>query len=96
MTNALSSSSGDSRNSKGSTTSCVGNWQKARSDQWQARLDDLDLQAHLGAMDAQETLDPLVERLRNAWLDARQRFDSGTSTASDVIDQLRDGFEQAR
>ncbi len=68
---------------------------EARSDQWQARIDDLDLQAHLGAMDAQDTLDPLVEQLRNAWLDARQRFDSRASTASEVIDQLRDGFEQA-
>jgi predicted nuclease with TOPRIM domain len=68
---------------------------EARSDQWQARIEDLEVQAHLGAMEAQDTLDPLVEQLRNAWLEARQRFDSGASTASDVIDQLRDGFEQA-
>jgi chromosome segregation ATPase len=68
---------------------------EARSDQWQARIDDLDVQAHLGAMEAQDRLDPLIEQLRGAWLDARRRFDSGASTASDVIDQLRDGFEQA-
>jgi hypothetical protein len=68
---------------------------EARSDQWQARIDDLDVQAHLGAMEAEDKLEPLIEQLRNKWLDARRQFDSGASTASDVIDQLRDGFEQA-
>jgi hypothetical protein len=68
---------------------------EARSDQWQARIDDLDVQAHLGAMEASDRLQPLLDKLRNQWLDARQQFDSGTSTASDVIDKLRDGFEQA-
>jgi hypothetical protein len=68
---------------------------EARSDQWQARIDDLDVQAHLAAMEAEDRLEPLIERLRNQWLDARRQFDSGASTASDVIDRLRDGFEQA-
>ena len=68
---------------------------EARSDQWQARIDDLDVQAHLGAMEASDRLQPLLEKLRNRWLDARKSFESSTSVASDVIDQLRDGFEQA-
>jgi hypothetical protein len=68
---------------------------EARSDQWQARIDDLDVQAHLGAMEASDRLQPLLEKLRNQWLDARQSFENSTSIASDVIDQLRDGFEQA-
>lgn len=68
---------------------------EARSDQWEARIDDLEVQAHLGAMDAEDRLDPLVERLRNGWLDMRKRLDQGADTASEVIDQLRDGFEQA-
>lgn len=68
---------------------------EARADQWQARIDDLDVQAHLATMEAEDRLQPLVERLRNQWLDARRQFENGTSTASDVIDRLRDGFEQA-
>jgi len=68
---------------------------EARSDQWQARIDDLDVQAHLGKMEANDRMQPLIEKLRNQWLDARQQFESGASTASDVIDRLRDGFEQA-
>lgn len=68
---------------------------EARSDQWQARIDDLEVQAHLGAMEAEDRLNPLIDRLRSSWLDMRQRLDEGTSTAGDVIDQLRDGFEQA-
>jgi prefoldin subunit 5 len=68
---------------------------EARSDQWQARIDDLEVQAHLGAMEAEDRLSPLIDRLRSSWLDMRQRLDESTSTASDVIDQLRDGFEQA-
>lgn len=68
---------------------------EARSDQWQARIDDLEVQAHLGAMEAEDRLDPLIERLRNSWLEMRKHLDQGADTASDVIDQLRDGFEQA-
>jgi hypothetical protein len=68
---------------------------EARSDQWQARIDDLDLQAHLGKMEANDRLQPLIDKLRDQWLDARQQFESSAATASDVIDRLRDGFEQA-
>jgi len=68
---------------------------EARSDQWQARIDDLDVQAHLATMEVEDRLEPLIERLRNQWLDARRQFDSTASTASDAIDRLRDGFEQA-
>lgn len=68
---------------------------EARADQWRARIDDLDVQAHLASMELGDRLEPLIEKLRNQWLDARKSIESSASIASDMIDRLRDGFEKA-
>jgi hypothetical protein len=67
----------------------------AELDQWRARIDDLEVQVHLGSLDARDRLSPLVEDLRNAWLDARAGISSTSDTASDVVDKIRSGLEQA-
>ncbi|MBS1837559.1 MAG: hypothetical protein JST64_07660 [Actinobacteria bacterium] len=64
-------------------------------DQWKARIDDLEVQMHLGAMGAMDRLTPLVEKLRNSYLDARSSV-SGTATAAgDATDRIRKGLEAA-
>lgn len=68
---------------------------RAELDQWRARIDDLEVQAHLGSLEVRDELAPLVEGLRNTWLDARSRIESGSDTTTEVIDALRDGLEQA-
>ena len=50
---------------------------------------------HLGAMDTSDRLAPLVEALRNRYLDAKAQVEGATSTAADVVEQLRSGLEQA-
>ena len=68
---------------------------EAELDQWRARIDDLEVQAHLGSLEVKERLDPVVEELRNKWLDAREQVTNSAETASEVIDTLRKGLEHA-
>jgi hypothetical protein len=68
---------------------------RAELDQWQGRIDDLEVQIHLGSMAASDRLAPFVEELRNRWLDAQRQLDGASSTASDVAGTLLRGLEQA-
>ncbi len=68
---------------------------EAELDQWRGRIDDLEVQARLGSMSVQDRLMPMVEELRNAWLDARERAGERAETASEVTGRLREGFERA-
>jgi predicted nucleic acid-binding Zn-ribbon protein len=67
----------------------------AELDLWRGRIDDLEVQARLGSMSVQDRLLPVVEELRNTWLDARARVTEGADTASEVGERLRKGLEQA-
>ncbi len=68
---------------------------EAELDQWRARIDELEVQAHLGSLEVKSELDPVIEELRNRWLDAREKVSASTDTASEVFDALRSGVEQA-
>jgi len=68
---------------------------KARLEQWEGRIDDLEVQAHLGSMELNERLTPIIETLRNRWLDAKGQLDGASATANDVFDILRKGCEQS-
>ena len=64
-------------------------------DQWKGRIDDLEVQLHLGAMAGRDRLAPLVETLRNSYLDARENLTDTASAAGDVTGRIRKGLEQA-
>jgi multidrug resistance efflux pump len=68
---------------------------QAQRDQWQGRIDDLEVQMHLGAMEANDRVNSLMDQLRTKWAEARGQFDEATSTASSVADTLRSGLEKA-
>ncbi len=68
---------------------------KAQLDQWRGRIDDLEVQMHLGAMDASDKLTALMHQLRDKWADARRQIDESISTASGVTDTVRTGLENA-
>lgn len=67
----------------------------AELDQWQGRIDDLEVQAHLGSMAVRDRLTPVVEDLRNAWLEAKTRLGEGKETTTAVTERLRSGLEHA-
>jgi TolA-binding protein len=67
----------------------------AQIEQWQARIDDLEVQVHLGAMEANQKLAPLMDQLRNTWIEARAQLEDKAETASSVADTLRTGVENA-
>jgi molecular chaperone GrpE (heat shock protein) len=67
----------------------------AEFDQWRGRIDDLELQAKLGSMGVQDRVMPVVEQLRDLWLDARERTGDGAETATEVAGRLREGVESA-
>lgn len=71
--------------------------QLARSEleRWKERIDDLQVQIHLGTLELGDRVDPLMERLRNRWLDAKQQVDDGSSTAGDAFDAVRSGLDRA-
>ena len=67
----------------------------AQRQQWQGRVDDLELQAHLGAMEVNERVQPLLDDLRSKWAEARSHFEGAASTAGGVTDALRSSMESA-
>ena len=64
-------------------------------DDWKARIDQLEVQAHLAQMDADDEIQPLVEQLRNRWLDAKAQFDKAGSAAGGAIGTVGDGVRSA-
>ena len=68
---------------------------EAQLDQWQGRIEDLEVQMHLGAMEASDELTALMDRLRGKWADARRQFEKSIATASSVGDTVRTGLENA-
>lgn len=70
-------------------------WTKAQIDQWQGRIEDLEVQTHLGVADANDKLTALMDQLRNKWTDARRQFEDATLTASSAADTVRTGLENA-
>ena len=67
----------------------------AQLDQWKGRIDELEVQMHLGRLDAEDQMEPVVEQLRNWWLDAREQVGNAGSVAGDAFSSLRSGVEQA-
>ncbi len=68
---------------------------KAQIDQWQARIEDLEVQLHLGAMETSDRVTTLMDQLRSRWSDARRQFEDAAATAGTVADTVRTGLESA-
>ncbi len=67
---------------------------QAELETWRARIDDVEVQVHLASLDAQDRIQPLIDGVRNAWLDAQATLSATTDTASDVVDDIRVGLER--
>jgi hypothetical protein len=68
---------------------------RAQLDLWQGRIEDLEVQMHLGAMEASDKLTALMDQLRAKWADARRQIEESITTASSVADTVRTGLENA-
>ena len=68
---------------------------RAQIEQWQGRIDDLEVQVNLGSMEVDERVAPLVQGLRDHWLEAQEKLTNAPGTAGDVLDALRGGLDQA-
>jgi predicted nucleic acid-binding Zn-ribbon protein len=66
---------------------------QAQLDQWYGRIEDLELQAHLGAMDTQDRIRALVAQAREVWQDAKRQVEGTASSASDVAGEVRSRLE---
>ena len=64
-------------------------------DDWKARIDQLEVQAHLAQMDADDQLEPLLEQMRNRWLDAKAQFDKASNAAGGAVSTVTDGVRSA-
>ncbi|MCY7401726.1 MAG: hypothetical protein LH477_12395 [Nocardioides sp.] len=67
----------------------------ARVDRWQERIEDLELQVHLSAMDGSEQIALLSEKLRNQWERTRSEVDDASSAVTTAAETLRAGLEEA-
>lgn len=62
---------------------------------WKARIDQLEVQARLGSMEARDEINPVLDRLRNLVLDARAQVDQSQSSVGGAIDSLRESLVSA-
>lgn len=67
----------------------------AQREQWQGRIDELELQAHLGAVEANDRVQSLMADLRSKWEGVRAQIGEEAATAGAVTDTLRQGMEGA-
>jgi regulator of replication initiation timing len=68
---------------------------EAQLDQWQGRIEDLEVQMHLGAMEGNDNLRSLMDQLRDRWADSRRQFEESIKTASSVAETVRNGLQSA-
>ncbi len=68
---------------------------KTQVEQWQARIDDLQVQVHLGAMETNDHLNTLIDQFGSRWATARTQMEDASATATEVGDTLRVGLENA-
>ncbi len=67
----------------------------ARVEQMQGRIDDMELQAHLATMEANDRVSTIRQDLVDQWRDAKAQVLRSKHTAADVLDTVRDGIDAA-
>jgi hypothetical protein len=68
---------------------------EAQLEQWEGRVDDLEVQLHLGGMELRDRLEPIVQSIRDQLEETRSRVADGASSASEAAATIRDGVEKA-
>ena len=68
---------------------------RTRIEQWAGRLDDLELQFHLGRMEADERLSAALADVRHRIATARARAESRGEAAEEAVEAVTSGVEHA-
>lgn len=68
---------------------------RTRIEQWAGRLDDLELQYHLGRMEADERLSAALADVRHRIAKARARAESRGEAAEEAVEAVTSGVEHA-
>lgn len=66
---------------------------QAQIDQWHGRIEDLEVQAHLAAMDSGDRITALIDQVRVRVRDVRGQVDEATSTVSGRVETTRSTIE---
>jgi chromosome segregation ATPase len=56
---------------------------RAERDRWQGRIEDLELQMHLGAMETSDRLATLLDQVQAQWAEAKVQLESAASAAGE-------------
>lgn len=68
---------------------------RTRIEQWAGRLDDLELQYHLGRMEADERLSAALADVRHRIAKARARAENRGEAAEEAVEAVTSGVERA-
>lgn len=71
---------------------------QAEIDQWQGRIEDLELQVHLAAVETNDKLKGLLDQLQRRWADARVQLETTTTAAAaatEAFDSMRTSLQTA-
>jgi ribosomal protein L29 len=68
---------------------------QARFEQWAGRIDDLEVQAHLARMEADDRVAALISDVRSRIAKGRAQARVAGATATGVADALTEGVEKA-
>ena len=68
---------------------------RTRIEQWAGRLDDLELQYHLGRMEADERLAATLADVRHRIAKARARVENRGEAAEEAVEAVTSGVEHA-
>jgi outer membrane murein-binding lipoprotein Lpp len=68
---------------------------KTRMENWQGRIDDLEVQIHAGAVETSEKLTAKMDQLRSTWADTKKQWEAAVSTAASAGDTVHTGLQNA-
>jgi hypothetical protein len=68
---------------------------QAEVDRWQERVDDLELQVHLAAMETNERVSGLLQQIQHRWAVGKAQIEWRSSAAAEAAEAVRDSLRTA-
>jgi chromosome segregation ATPase len=68
---------------------------QAEVDRWKGRIEDLEVQMHLGAMETNDRLKALLDQVQHRWAETKSQLETSTSAAAEGADAVRTSLQSA-
>jgi multidrug resistance efflux pump len=68
---------------------------QAEIDRWKGRIEDLEVQMHLGAMETNDRLKSLLDQVQHRWAEAKSQAETSASAAAEGADAVRASLQGA-